>query len=221
MLDYPGRIAATLFCGGCNFRCPYCHNRDLVERPQDLPDIPLDDIWAFLDQRRGLLDGVVISGGEPTLQPDLISFALRLRREGLAVKLDTNGYAPDLLQAAIEAGALDYVAMDIKSSPGGYAQAVGIAVDMERIDRSVRLLLQGRVEYEFRTTVAPGLLNEKDIAAIAHWIAGARQYSLQQFVPRHTLDPAMLKQTPYSPTYLRALAEQARPLVQAVLLCGV
>jgi pyruvate formate lyase activating enzyme len=226
LLDFPGRIAASLFSGGCNFRCPNCHNAELVLHPQDLPDLTEAEIWAFLEQRRGLLDGVVLSGGEPTLEPDLLDFASRVHRLGFLVKLDTNGYLPDVLEEAIEQGVVDYVAMDVKAPLERYAEASGRAVEAKRLARSVELLIeQGRaaegVEYEFRTTVVPGILQEEDILRIGEWIAGARAYYLQQFVPRNTLDPWMMEQHPYAADRIRAMAELAAHKVQRVQVRGL
>lgn len=226
LLDFPGRIAASLFSGGCNFRCPNCHNSELVLHPQDLADLSEEEIWAFLEQRRGLLDGVVLSGGEPTLQPDLLAFASCLHRLGFLVKLDTNGYLPGVLQEAIEHGVVDYVAMDIKAPLDRYAEAAGKAIDVTRVARSVDLLI-GRggaahgIEYEFRTTVVPGILHEEAVAQIGEWIAGARVYSLQQFVPRNTLDPAMMKQQPYPADRIRAMADLVAPYVERVQVRGL
>lgn len=221
LVDFPGRIAASLFSGGCNFRCPNCHNADLVLHCNQLPDLAEDEIWAFLEQRRGLLDGVVLSGGEPTLQPDLLAFIARLHGLGFLVKLDTNGYLPDLLEEAIADRAVDYVAMDVKASLPKYAEAAGVEIDTTRIARSVALLLGSEIEYEFRTTVVPGLLDEDDIVRIGQRIAGARAYYLQQFVPRNTLDPAMLDRQPYTASRIRAMAELAQPSVESVGVRGI
>ena len=230
LADYPQKIAASLFTGGCNFRCPNCHNRDLVLSPDLLPDVPISEIEAFLDARRGLLDGVVISGGEPTLQPDLIPFCAYVREMGYAVKLDTNGYRPDVLRAVL--GTVDYVAMDLKAPLTKYELATGVRVDTARIAQSVDLLLVSDIPCEFRTTVVPGLLDEQDIAEIAAWlatVAAARKsdepapvrYYLQQFVPRDTLDPAMLERVPYAPRRLHVMAELARQQLPHVELRGI
>jgi pyruvate formate lyase activating enzyme len=238
LADYPQKIAASLFAGGCNFRCPNCHNRDLVLAPERLPDVPLSEIWAFLEARRGLLDGVVVSGGEPTLQPDLLSFCQRVREMGYAVKLDTNGYRPSVLQALFAHkarhawAAVDYVAMDVKAPLSKYARATGVEIDTTRIKQSVDLLLQAGIAFEFRTTVVPGLLDDQDIAEIAAWLAaaavaaqyddpGAVRYYLQQFVPRDTLDPAMLDRVPYPPRRLRAMADLARQRLPLTELRGI
>jgi pyruvate formate lyase activating enzyme len=236
LADYPQKIAASLFCGGCNFRCPNCHNRDLVLAPDRQPDVPLDEIWAFLEARVGLLDAVVISGGEPTLQRDLIPFAARVREMGYAVKLDTNGYRPDVLRAALEPAqhvqAVDYVAMDVKAPLSKYSLAAGVQVDTACIEQSIELLLESGIPFEFRTTVVPGLLDEGDIAEIAAYLAASSSadpgsepngmhYYLQQFVPRDTLDPAMLERVPYSPQRLHAMADLARQWLPLTELRGI
>lgn len=221
LLDYPGRVATCLFCGGCNLRCPACQNRDLVLSPQNLPDIAEGEVLSFLQRRRGLLDGVVIGGGEPTLQPDLAGFCRRVRELGFPVKLDTNGYRPDVLEDLLDQGLLDTVAMDIKAPPEKYALLTGVEVDMRRIQRSIDLLMNGAVNYEFRTTVVPGFLTIQDIQAIARWVSGAQQYALQQFVPHNTLDPALGKLIPYRPAELEAMAEAARAYISQVIVRGV
>jgi pyruvate formate lyase activating enzyme len=178
-----------------------------------------------LDARRGLLDGVVISGGEPTLQRDLLSFCRRVREMGYAVKLDTNGYRPSVLRAALET--VDYVAMDVKAPIAKYALATGVPIDSTRIEQSVDLLFENGGPCEFRTTVVPGLLGEPEIVEIATWLAGksaqpgATRYYLQQFVPRDTLDPAMLELIPYTPRRLRAMVELARQSLPLTELRGV
>ena len=221
LVDFPGRIAASLFSGGCNFRCPNCHNADLVLYPNQLPDLAEDEIWTFLEQRRGVLDGVVLSGGEPTLQPDLSAFVARLHQLGFSVKLDTNGYLPDLLEKAIADRTLDYVAMDVKAPMNKYAEATGTEIDTARIVRSIDLLLGSEIEYEFRTTVVPGILDEDDIVRIGEQIDGAHSYYLQQFVPRNTLDPAMMDCPPYSPSRIKAMVELVRPYVESVRVRGI
>jgi pyruvate formate lyase activating enzyme len=221
LLDYPGKIAASLFCGGCNFRCPHCHNSDLVLRPDQQPDIAPDQVWDFLSQRHGLLDGVVISGGEPTLQPDLLTFAGHTREMGFLIKLDTNGYRPDVLEAMLDAGLVDYVAMDIKAPLHKYDQAAGVSVDIGRIEHSMALLRRGQVDYEFRTTVVPGLLSEEDILEIARLVSGVPRFCLQQFVPHNTLDPEMTKRVPYLPERVRAMADLVEPWVDEVRLRGL
>ncbi len=181
LLDYPGRLAATIFLGGCNFRCPFCHNASLVVRP-DEREISEDELFAFLESRRGKLSGVCVTGGEPTLNPELPTFINKIRALGYSVKLDTNGSNPDMLASLIADGLVDYVAMDIKSSPERYAAVSGVRdLDLSSIRRSVEILLRGEVEYEFRTTVVRELHSVADLVAIGEWIKGARAYFLQPF----------------------------------------
>ncbi len=183
LLDYPGRVACTVFTAGCNFRCPFCHNAGLVTHLDAAARIDEQDILAYLIKRKGIIDGVCITGGEPTLQRDLPQFIRRVRELGYAVKLDTNGADPRTLAALIDAGLLDYVAMDIKNCPARYAETVGIPdFDLAPVRESVALLLCGRVDFEFRTTVTDELHTSQDIGALAEWIAGAPRYFLQPFV---------------------------------------
>lgn len=222
LIDYPGRIACVLFTGGCNFRCPPCQNADLVLRPEELPTLPEDEVWAYLSRRAGQVDGVVLTGGEPTVQPDLLPFLRRLRRFPLAVKLDTNGYRPDVLAAALEEGLLDDVAMDIKGPPEKYGLLAGRPdLDLEQIHRSIALLRASGLPHEFRTTVVPGLLVEEDIVAIARWLADRAgpsllRYVLQQFRPLNTLDPNLQQSQPYPLERLHRMAELARPWIGPV-----
>ena len=221
LIDYPGRIAASLFCGGCNFRCPSCQNGHLVLHPNDYADVPGSEIWSFLEARTGLLDGVVISGGEPTLQADLITFAARVHEMGFLVKLDTNGYLPGVIQAMIDAGAVDCVAMDVKAPLEKYSLAAGVDLDVSRICHSIDVLRSGRVAYEFRTTIVPGVLVEDDVVQVAQLIAGASRYYLQQFSPQDTLDPEMLTCIPYLPSRIQAMADLASQWVREVGVRGI
>jgi len=210
VVDYPGEVATVLFVGGCNFRCPYCHNVDLVLRPESLPDIGVGEVLRLLAERQGFVDGVVITGGEPTLQSDLIPFLRRGREQGLHIKLDTNGYRPDVLSALLSEGLVDYVAVDIKAPPAKYSLLAGRAdLDVGRVEQSIAVLRGSDLPHEFRTTVVPGLLVEEDVEEIARWIAGAERYVLQQFRPVRTLDPALKVVTPYPAERLRAMAERA------------
>lgn len=183
LLDYPGRLACTIFCGHCNFRCPFCHNASLVLNADDQPDIAPEDIFAFLKKRKGVIEGVAITGGEPTVHKDLPDFIQRLREEtGLAVKLDTNGTNPDMLERLIRDGFIEYAAMDIKTSPDRYAVAAGVRdIDMDKIFRSVEILKEGKIGYEFRTTVVDEIHHDEDMIAIGEWIKGAKAYFLQQY----------------------------------------
>ncbi|MBQ8372558.1 MAG: anaerobic ribonucleoside-triphosphate reductase activating protein [Clostridia bacterium] len=183
LLDFPGKVACTLFTYGCNFRCPFCHNASLVTAAIDSTDtVKEEDFFAFLESRRGMLEGVCISGGEPTLQKDLGEFIKRIRSMGFAVKLDTNGYRPEVLRELISDGLLDYVAMDIKNSPSSYARTVGIDdFDMSKINESVEILKTSGVPFEFRTTVVNELHTDMDMIEIGQWIGEVDRYLLQDF----------------------------------------
>ena len=183
LVDYPGHPAAILFTGDCNFRCPFCQNVSLVLSSSSEPLIADEEIFSFLTKRKGMLDGVVVTGGEPTLQKDLIPYLGRLKGLGYLVKLDTNGYRPDVLEKAMESGYVDYVAMDIKTSLDEYPVVAGIKnLDVSRIERSVELLKSGAVDYEFRTTVVEPLHHKENFEKIGELLKGCRRYYLQSFV---------------------------------------
>ena len=188
LLDYPGCIAAAIFTGGCNFRCPFCHNSGLVQDPFKEGLVPEDEVLAFLDKRKKILKGVCITGGEPTLQPDLPDFIGKVRKMGYRVKLDTNGYRPEVLRELLESGLLDYAAMDIKNCPEKYGAAAGLippgnagGFELGKIEESIKLLLDGQIDYEVRTTVVKELHTVEDIAAIGAWVKGTPAYYLQKF----------------------------------------
>lgn len=183
LVDFDGYAACTVFTGGCNFRCPFCHNGPLVLGVGALEEYSQDEIFAYLKKRAGVLEGVVITGGEPTLQKDLDVFIAKVKELGYKVKLDSNGTAPAVLQNLIDKGLVDYIAMDIKSSKEGYPVATGVPFD-SKIEESVKILLQGKVPYEFRTTLVHGLINEYDIRQMAKWVKGAQKFVFQRFVDR-------------------------------------
>ena len=183
LLDFPERMACTVFTFGCNFRCPFCHNASLVLSSRaDDSVISEEELFTLLQKRRGMLEGVCITGGEPTLQPDLPDFIRRIKAMGYAVKLDTNGYRPAVLRRLVEAGLLDYVAMDIKNSLPRYGETVGIArFDTAPIEESMDYLMEGRVPFEFRTTLVRGLHTPEDIRAMGRRLAGPEAFFLQTF----------------------------------------
>lgn len=182
LLDYPGKVAATLFLGSCNFRCPFCHNRDLVINPASQPVLNMEEVLNFLKKRQGILEGVCITGGEPTLFAGLEDLICSIRQLGYMVKLDTNGYRPIVLKELVKKGLLDMVAMDIKSDLAGYANAAGLErMDVSRIEESVQFLLEDHVPYEFRTTVVKELHNRETFENISEWIAGCKAYYLQSY----------------------------------------
>lgn len=183
LLDFPGKVACTVFTGGCNFRCPFCHNALLVTELPENPDYTVDEILAFLKKRSGLLDGVAITGGEPLINPDIGDFIRRIRRLGYSVKLDTNGSYPDRLKSLVAEGLIDYVAMDIKNCREKYAETVGLkSLELSRIEESVDFLKSEAVDYEFRTTVVKEFHTVEDIRSAAEWMKGAKRYFLQNFV---------------------------------------
>lgn len=219
VIEYPGHIADVLYVGACNFRCPFCYNVDLVLRPKQLPDLDEAALLQGLRPRVGFVDALVISGGEPTLQPDLLSFLGQVRQTGLKIKLDTNGYRPAVLRQCLERGLLDCVAMDIKSSPGKYPLAAGVPVEVQRVRQSVALLLQARIDCEFRTTVVPALVDVEDVRAIVQLIAGARRYYLQCFRPGPTVGGCHCD--PPAAELLQEMAALAAPWVQEVGIRGL
>lgn len=220
LLDYPGRVACTVFTFGCNFRCPFCHNAGLVTAPDPTAAIPAEEVLRFLSTRQGLLDGVCVTGGEPLLQPDIADFLKKIKALGYLVKLDTNGSRPDVLRQLVEEGLLDYVAMDIKNSPAMYPATVGIeGFDVTPIRESVAYLLEGHVDYEFRTTVVKEFHTEASIREAARWIAGAPRYFLQSFVDSGNLIGTGL--TGLSPAEMQALQAVAAEFVKETALRGI
>ncbi|NCB93083.1 MAG: anaerobic ribonucleoside-triphosphate reductase activating protein [Clostridia bacterium] len=182
LLDYPGRLACTIFLGHCNFRCPFCHNAGLVLSPDKEPVIPMEEVLGTLKKRKGILEGVCITGGEPTMSAGLPDFIRKIKELGYAVKLDTNGTHPEMLRRMIEAGMIDYVAMDIKNSPEKYSETSGVReVDIDAINESINLLKSGIIDYEFRTTVVKELHKKEDIEKIGKWLSGSRRYFLQAY----------------------------------------
>lgn len=180
LLDYPEKTASTVFLGGCNFRCPFCHNGDIVFPSS--AGINEDEFFAYLKLRSGMIEGVCVSGGEPTLHPELPEFLRKIKSHGYLVKLDTNGYRPDVLASLVSEGLVDYVAMDIKNSKESYAHTVGIEdFDLSPIEKSAEFLMSGRVGFEFRTTVVRELHTETDIISIGKWLAGNEKFFLQPF----------------------------------------
>lgn len=182
LLDFPGKMACTIFTASCDLRCPFCHNASLVINPLDKPEYTEEEIISFLKKRQGILEGVAITGGEPLIHADISDFIVRIRELGYKIKLDTNGTFPKRLKDLVNNGLIDYVAMDIKSGPSGYGQCVGIGnYDISKIIESKDFLLSANVDYEFRTTVVKGLHSEEDFFEIRDFIKGAKRYYLQHF----------------------------------------
>lgn len=180
LLDYPSKVACTIFLGGCNFRCPFCHNASVV-LGTDGGEISETELFAFLEKRKKLLDGVCITGGEPLINSDIEVFIRKIRAMGYLIKLDTNGSFPKRLKSLLDSGLIDYIAMDIKNSPENYAKTAGADIDTDAIEESIRLIMSCGVPYEFRTTVVRGLHTAEDFHKIGEWIKGADTYYLQKF----------------------------------------
>ena len=183
LIDYPGKVAATVFTVGCSFRCPFCHNPELVlaGNSAERGSISEKEVFDFLKTRKGKLDGVCITGGEPTIQPDIIRFIQRIKRMGFLVKLDSNGTRPDVLKEAYRKKLVDFVAMDIKTSLENYSKACGVEFDVDRIKLSVELIRNSKIPYEFRTTVVPGIHTYGDFERIGKWLDGSECYALQRY----------------------------------------
>ena len=220
LLDYPGLVACTIFLPGCNLRCPFCHNAPLV-LPEYSPEVRISDeeLFRFLRRRQGKLDGVCITGGEPTLYPDLPDMLYRIRALGFRTKLDTNGTHPAVLRSLLDEALVDDVAMDIKNSPARYADTCGGVDCLAAVRESVSLLLTGPVDYEFRTTVAHPLHTVRDFADIGRWLQGARHYYLQQFQDSGHLIGAGL--TPFTPEEMDAARQAAAPFIPHTTIRGL
>jgi len=220
MLDFPGKIACIVFTAGCNFRCGYCHNPEFV-LPEQIKEIKKSFIqeevfFAFLEQRIGKLEGVVITGGEPTMHYDLLSLVRRIKEMGFAVKLDTNGNNPMVLEVLVSSGLLDYVAMDVKTDLQNYSNLVGGCVRTEYITESIRLLLQADIAYEFRSTLIQEVHTKEMIQGMAEMITGASQLFLQSFRPGYTLDPAYMAYHPFSLQEMQGIRDVFVPHVKEV-----
>ncbi|MBN2645716.1 MAG: anaerobic ribonucleoside-triphosphate reductase activating protein [Desulfuromonadaceae bacterium] len=221
LLDYPGRIASLVFFSGCNLRCPYCHNPSLVLTPEEHEDIPLADVVEMLRQRRAFIDGLVVSGGEPTLDPLLRPLLEAVKKLGLLVKLDTNGTRPTLLQELVERQLVDFVSLDVKTAPGRYGELAPAPVPLALLAQSVEVLKAAPVEVEFRTTCMPGLVEEEDIAAMGALLRGASTWTLQQFVAEHALCDTARRTSAHSDEQIRLFAQQARNYVEQVQVRGL
>ena len=220
LLDFPGRIACTVFLPGCNLRCPFCHNASLVLPREDTPPpMTVDELLSFLDKRRGRLQGVCITGGEPTHYPDLPDLLRQIHLLGYEVKLDTNGTHPEVLRTILAEGLADYVAMDIKNSPARYAETCGGVDMLEQVKKSAALLMESGIDYEFRTTLAHPLHTAEDMVHIGAWLHGARQYFLQQFVDSGDLIGTGL--SPLSQAEMEAMRQAVLPYIENTTLRGI
>jgi len=213
LIDYPGKVSAVVFLAGCNFRCPFCQNRDLVLEPEKLESIPEKEILDFLKERKKWLDGVCVTGGEPLLWKDLPDFLGRIKGLGYLVKLDTNGTSPKMLRELIERGLVDFIAMDIKGPLEKYEKFSGAEADKQKIRESIKLIINSGIEHEFRSTVLPALHTKEDVEEMARMVKGARKFYLQQFRPKNTLDQNFLKEKPFSEKEMLGLRDLCRRYV--------
>lgn len=218
LLDYPGRIACTVFLAGCNLRCPFCHNAALVLPDRICQTMTDTDLLAFLQSRKRKLDGVCITGGEPTLHPELPHLIRAIRELGFQVKLDTNGTHPQVLRELLQSGLLDYVAMDIKNAPGKYYETCGNRDVLRQVQESAALLMEGRVDYEFRTTAFHPFHTPDDMVEIGQWLQGAKRYFIQQFVDSGDL---IGTGTALSPQEMAALRDAVIPFIPNTQLRGL
>jgi len=208
MIDYQGKLCATVFTQGCNFRCPYCHNPELVKPEKYQKTIPAEDVLQFLQNRIGKLDAVVITGGEPTLHLDLHLFIKKIKQMGFLVKLDTNGTNPEMIRHLIDKDLIDYVAMDIKAPLLRYSQVVGTEVDILTISQSIELIKRSGIEYEFRSTLVQDLLSEDEVLDIGNLLGKTTKYFLQNFVPSKTLNEKFMKAVPFSAEKITTLRDK-------------
>ncbi len=212
LIDYPGKVACTVFLVGCNFRCPWCYSPELVLPDKITRQLLIEEsyFFEFLDKRKNLLDGVVVCGGEPTLSPELPEFVAKIKKTGLLVKLDTNGSNPGMIRSLIKDSLLDYVAMDIKAplEKNDYDKSTGTSVNIDKVKESVDILKNSGLDYEFRTTVVPGFHTEDSVIAIAKTIGPAKKYYLQGFRAEKNMDPLMTKTRPYPEAVLKEMANK-------------
>jgi pyruvate formate lyase activating enzyme len=214
-VDWPGKVCSVLFLPYCNFRCPYCHNHPLVFHPEEYRSIPFEDILSCLHSFEGWIDGVCITGGEPTLHADLPSLSGEIKRHGFLVKLDTNGSNPELLENLIEARKIDFISMDVKAplDPFSYRRSTGLPIDLNPILRSIKILKRGKVEHEFRMTVVPGLHRKEDIKNLGSQLRAGQRFVLQNFNPENPLDPSLKSILPYDPQVLKEIEREVQEMV--------
>ena len=213
LLDFPSHIACIVFLAGCNFRCGFCHSPELVLENQNSSFINEEGFFDFLEKRKSQLDGVVLCGGEPTLQTDLLNFCSQIKTLGYLIKLDTNGSRPAMLEKLISNRLLDYVALDIKTSKEKYPKAIGVSLKniAEQVEKSAQVLKKNNVDYEFRTTCVPNIVTREDILQISQWVGTAKRYFLQTFRPQKTLDSGFGRLKPYSDQEMAEFQKIASP----------
>lgn len=221
LLDWDGHIVASIYLPGCNFRCPYCHNKNAVLNPGSFDEVPMEYIESYISENKDFLDGIVVSGGEPTTHNDLADLLRKIKEFGLKVKLDTNGTNPDVLERLISENLIDYIAMDVKAPLNKkYSETAGVDVDLDNIRRSIDIIQSSGIDYEFRTTVVPIFLSEDDVHSIISELSGSKKYALQQFRPDYTLDPALSELKPYPSEMIMSLADAAQKVIKTVTIRG-
>ena len=206
-IDWKGQLSSVIFTGGCNFRCPYCHNSSIVLHPERIENVPLEYVVSHLRKYKNWVESVVITGGEPTINMNLFSIIGQLKMEGVKIKLDTNGSSPSIVKGLVNDGLIDYIAMDIKGPVDRYKRWCGVNVDRKKIEESVQFILEGNVDYEFRMTVVPFLHREDDIYEVADYIRDAKKFFIQEFKPNNTLNPAFSDIKPFSPEKMQNIRQ--------------
>jgi pyruvate formate lyase activating enzyme len=218
LIEYPGKICAIIFTQGCNFRCPYCYNRDLVDEEYFRDPIDVDTIFSFLEKRINKLDAVTVTGGEPTLQQDIIPFIERIKNMNYPVKIDSNGSCPEVLDSLLHLKLVDFIAMDVKGPLAKYPLICGTKINPEKIRRSIDLIMASGINYEFRTTLVRPLLTKDDLLEIGRLIPNAECYALQKFNPSETLDPQFRTASVYTDHEIKLIAEEMQPMVKEIIL---
>lgn len=220
LVDWDGKVTSVIFLPNCNFRCPMCHNYGLILHPERYPDQDYEEIMNYLSENSDFLDGVVITGGEPTLHEGLERICKDVRNLGLKVKLDTNGYMPDKLSKLLEDDLVDYIAMDVKAPlrEDIYSRLSGVKVDIERIKESIGIIKSSGIDYEFRTTVVPSLLKPEDVVEISKELSPARRFAIQQFVPENSMSKVLREIKPYDKKILEELARECKRYINEVIL---
>ena len=221
LIEYPEKISAIVFLGKCNFKCHFCYNIDLVKNYNKLPDIAEREIIKFLSTRKGLIDGLAITGGEPTLHKDLPDFIKKVKDSGFLVMLETNGSNPKMLKELIDNKLVDYIAMDIKAPLEKYDEVAGAKVNKKKIQESIDIIRNSKIDYEFRTTVIPKHFSKEDALAIGKWLKGSKRYILQQFIPDKTLNENYKKIEVHPPEKMREFVEIMKPFFESVKVRGI
>ena len=223
-LDWDGHVVSSIYLPYCNFKCPFCHNSGLVEKSHEFETIPLEKIEQFLTEHKDFIDGVCITGGEPCLHKDsgLFDFMKKIRSMGFKIKLDTNGYDPEALLESIQSGLVDYIAMDIKGPlDERYDKLSGVKTDINKVKESIKIIMNAKIPYEFRTTIVPSLLSDDDIEDMARYIKGASKFVLQQFVPKNSWDETLKNVKPHLKEKFSELKQRIHPLVKNVIIRGI